>query len=109
MSSTWNTLRMSTSSPADLAVAFRSLHRRLRDAATEDVPPQAVTTAETAVTAAVSRAADVLGCNAEAESVAAGLTARHASDWTDADLAAIQAAADQAARAIRELSDLAER
>lgn len=108
-SSTWNTLQMSTSSPADLAVAFRSLHRRLRDAATEDVSPQAVAAAEAAVAAAVSRAADLLGCTADAESVGAALTARHASDWTDADLAAIQAAADRAARAIRELTDLTDR
>lgn len=100
---------MITSSPADLAVAFRSLERRLHTAAEEDAPPQAVSVATSAVSAAVGRAAGVLGTSPNADDVAAALTARKPEDWTDADLASIQAAADEAARAIRELAAFSER
>ena len=100
---------MSTSSPADLAVAFRSLPRRLKEAAAEDAPPQAVSVAASAVSAAVGRAAGVLGTADTADAVAAELGSRKAEDWTDSDLVAIQHAADEAARAIRELADVGER
>ena len=106
---TWNTGRMSTSSPADLAVAFRSLPRRLKEAAADDAPPQAVSVATSAVSAALGRAADVLGSAGTADAVAAALTSRKPDDWTDSDLVAIQHAADEAARAIRELAAFSER
>lgn len=108
-SATWNTGHMSTSSPADLAVAFRSLPRRLREAAEDDAPPQAVSVATSAVSAALGRAADVLGSAVTADAVAAALTSRKPEAWADAELVAIQHAADEAARAIRELANFGER
>jgi hypothetical protein len=100
---------MSTSSPADLAVAFHSLPRRLKEAAADDAPLQAVSVASSAVSAAVGRAADVLGTADTADAVAAALGSRKPDEWTDNELAAIQHAADEAARAIRELADFSER
>ncbi|MCU1389660.1 MAG: hypothetical protein JWL72_2998 [Ilumatobacteraceae bacterium] len=99
---------MSTSSPADLAVAVRSLHRRLDEAST-DAPPAAIATARADVDAAVAAAAARLGCSASAETVAAAITSRRPEDWHDGALADVQASADAAARAIRALADAAER
>jgi Pyruvate/2-oxoacid:ferredoxin oxidoreductase gamma subunit len=94
---------MSASAPSDLAVAFRSLPRRLKEAPGDDAAPTAIATAEAAVSAAIGRAASVLGCSPSAESVAAAILARKAREWTDADLAAIQQSANEAAAAIRGL------
>ncbi|MCU1398432.1 MAG: hypothetical protein JWN62_1541 [Acidimicrobiales bacterium] len=99
---------MSTSSPADLAVAVRSLQRRLDEAST-DAPPQAIATARTEVAAAITAAAERLGCSASTESVAAAITSRRPEDWNEGALAEVQASADAAARAIRVLADAAER
>ena len=94
---------MSASAPSDLAVAFRSLPRRLREGSSDDVPAAAVATAQAGVAAAIASAAAVLGCAASAEAVASAIQARKARDWTDADLAAIQSSANAAAAAIRGL------
>ncbi len=100
---------MTTSSPADLAVAFRSLPRRLKEAAADDAPPEAVSVAASAVSSAVGRAAGVLGTADTADAVATELGNRKPEDWTDGDLEAVQRAADEAARAIRELADVGDR
>lgn len=100
---------MSKSSPADLAVAFRSLPRRSSEAAAADTPPQLITATNAAVDGAIQAAAALLGATATADSVAAAIEARRARDWTDADLDALQAQAFAAAAAIRTLQDSAER
>lgn len=100
---------MSSSSPADLAVAFRSLPRRLEQAPNDDTPPAAVDDASSAVQRAVSAAATILGAAATVEGVAAAIERRVAADWDDADLRALQAHATAAAKAIRDLENLSQR
>lgn len=98
-----NTEHMSASAPSDLAVAFRSLPRRLREASSDDAAPAAIATAEAAVNTAIAAAAAVLGCSPTAEAVATAIQARKAREWTGGDLAAIQQHANEAAAAIRGL------
>ena len=95
---------MSASAPSDLAVAFRSLPRRLREASSsDDVTPAEITTATNAVEAAIASAATLLSCSPNADGVAAAIQSRKAREWTAADLAGIQQAANAAAAAIRGL------
>jgi hypothetical protein len=96
---------MSNSSPADLAVAFRSLPRRLKEASPENASTAAIAQAQQAVSGAISAAAGILGSAADAEAVAAAIQARKAREWTDTDLRALQDHAYEAARAIRALQD----
>ena len=103
----WNTGRMSTSSPADLAVAFRSLPRRL-DNASEDAPPSAVATARANVGAVISEVAGLLGAPVSGEGIAEAIGHSRPDDWTDSELVQIQAHADIAGRAIRVLADAGE-
>ena len=94
---------MSASAPSDLAVAFRSLPRRLKEAASDDVSAAAIAAAEAGVNAALAAAAATLGCGASAESVAAAIQARKAREWSNTDLAAVQRSANEAAAVIRGL------
>ena len=100
---------MSNSTPSDLAVAFRSLPRRLSQAPNDDTPPAAVAVATADVDGAISAAADVVGSTAGAAAVADAIDARDLRDWTDADLTALQSAADRGAAAVRTLANLSER
>ena len=100
---------MSKSTPSDLAVAFRSLPRRLSQARNDDTPAAAVAAATSAVEGALAEAAGVVGSAAEAAAIAAAIDARDIRDWTDSDLGALQAAADRGATAVRTLANLAER
>lgn len=95
---------MKTSSPADLAVAFRSLPRRLETSG-EDAPATARSAAMSAVEAAISAAAGLVGSSASADAVAAAIIERRPEDWSDSDLTLLQSNADSAARAIRTLAD----
>ena len=94
---------MSASAPSDLAVAFRSLARRLREASSDDTSPAAIAAAESAVNAAIASAASVLHSSPSADAVASAIQARKAREWNDADLTAIQGHANAAAAAIRGL------
>jgi hypothetical protein len=98
---------MSNSSPADLAVAFRSLPRRL-DNASADAPPAAVIAARAGVEDSISKTARLLGVAVSASAVADAIVQRRVDDWSDDELQQIQTHADAAGRAIRVLSDAAE-
>lgn len=95
---------MSGSSPSDLAIAFRSLRRRVA-AAGDDVEPGAVTRATREVDAAVRRAATVIGAAPEAEAVASAIESRHADEWTESSLDLLRAAALEAGAVIRRLEE----
>jgi len=101
--------RMTKSSPRDLAVAFRSLARRLHDAHNDETPADVSASATAEVHQAIARAAAVLGSPATAEGVADAIASRRNDQWTDADLTAIQEDADAAARAIRTVQNFSER
>lgn len=100
---------MSKSSPADLAVAFRSLARRSSDAAGPESPPELITATNAAVDRAIQAAAALLGTTTTAVGVAATIEARRAQDWTERDLDALREQAFAAAAAIRTLQDSAHR
>ena len=100
---------MSKSSPRDLAVAFRSLARRLHDAHDDDTPPEVSASASSEVRKAIAGAAAVLGSAATAEGVADAVASRRNEQWTGADLDTIQKHADAAARAIRTVQDSSQR
>ena len=100
---------MSKSTPSDLAVAFRSLPRRLSQAPNDDTPAAAIAAAASAVDSALVEAAAVVGSTADAAAIAAAIDARDLRDWTDSDLTALQTAADRGAAAVRTLANLAER
>jgi hypothetical protein len=96
---------MSSSTPEDLSVAFRSFPRRLRDAVQAETPQEAIDAASAAVNAAVAGAANLVGSRADAAAVADGIAARHWESWSDEELRELQGYANQAARAIRQLED----
>ena len=96
---------MAKSTPDDLAVAFRSLARRLREAQHDDTTLDEVARAEAAVQGAVTAAATVLGAAATPEGVASAIQERHIEDWKDHELDALQTHANDAARAIRTLDN----
>ncbi len=100
---------MSESSPADLAVAFRSLPRRLREA----LEPLGGRTGPVDHLAGeldglVGRAAGLMGTPATAGDVAEAIERRHADDWADADLEAVRGLALDAGRLLRQISTAAE-
>jgi hypothetical protein len=80
---------MPQSSPADLAVTFRSIARRLREAR-GDVPDAAIAAQEGQIDGHVRAAASLLHTSPDAESVAAAILDRPAEDWSDADLGALR-------------------
>ena len=96
---------MSQSTPDDLAISFRSLPRRLREASIGDVDPSDVTEASRLVNEAVAAAALTVGSSPTVESLAAALQQRPLDEWTDAQLATVQGYATAAGTAIRVLHD----
>ena len=99
---------MSISSPADLAVAFRSLPRRLHQASGPTAPPSAIARTQAEIAASVQSAAELLGCTATSDAVGLAIEQRELNDWVATDIATLQAYAQTAARALRQLEDLAE-
>jgi hypothetical protein len=97
---------MSKSTPADLAVAFRSLDRRRREAidAAEGAPasgPLADLDRE------IAAAATLLGVAPAAGAVAAAIDARPTDDWDDSVLDQIRRHATEAGTALRRVIDAA--
>ena len=99
---------MSISTPADLAIAFRSLPRRLREASALDVAPNAIAVATSAVESACAASASLLGCSATVESIANTIDQRHLNDWIAGDIESLQNHARQAGAAIRVVHNLAD-
>jgi hypothetical protein len=101
---------VSGSSPADLAVAFRSVPRRLADAL-EPVggDRSAVATPVAAVDALLAEAASTLGARSAAPAdIAHALEARPADDWAGDALTRLQALALRIGPVIRAVADAAE-
>lgn len=99
---------MSETSPADLAVAFRSFPRRVREALSssdgEEVPARAHELAAE-VDALVARTASALGT--DAAHLADTIEHRPAAAWSDAELDAVRHAASEGGRLIRAIEDAA--
>jgi hypothetical protein len=72
---------MSSSSPTDLAVTFRSIPRRLREAYGNDQPAP-----DSDLAAQLSAAARLLGSTAAPGAIAAAIDARKPDEWTGSTL-----------------------
>lgn len=98
---------MSSTSPSDLAVAFRSLPRRLQEAKGES-PDDLTHLASTELDATIARAARLLGVSGGAEDVAEAIAARHPEDWDDSVLDELRTLAMDAGRLLRHIAALAD-
>lgn len=94
---------MTDSTPADLAVAFRSLARRQREAI-GDGNPASFGAPLTALQSHVANAAAVLHVEPDADAVAAAIQAHHPDEWDDATLTTLRREALAAGAALRSLA-----
>ena len=92
---------MSKSTPDDLAIAFRSLARRQREALA-DADPSAFGDLDAELQRHVTDAAAIVGAAPDGMSVAAAIESRR--DWDDGALAALQRAALDAGAVLRRLA-----
>ena len=98
---------MSGSSPADLAVTFRSLGRRQREAI-GDANPVGVSALVTELQGHVDAAAALLRAPADATAVAAAIDERPADAWDEPTLDALRAHALDAGSVLRRIAAAAE-
>ncbi len=94
-------------SPGDLAVAFRALHRRRREAL-GDTSPEDAAEHLTRLDALVASAAELLGVAADPDAIADAIEARPAHSWSDDELDALRSEALHIGRVLRELAALAD-
>jgi len=98
---------MSATTPADLAVTFRSLARRQREAI-GDADPRAVSALVTELDGHVAAAAALLHTSPDAEAVANAIEARPADDWDDATLETLRTEGLAAGAVLRRIQTAAE-
>ena len=100
---------MSETAPSDLAVAFRSLERRLGEALEPvDGDRSKVAPMITELDQVVQQAARVVGSSADGASIATAIDARRADSWQDAELQALRQHALDAGRLLRAIAAAAE-
>ena len=97
---------MSKSTPADLAVAFRSMDRRRREAI-DAADGAAVSVPLADFERHIAAAAAVLGAVPTAAAVADAIDARPSDDWDEAVLDQIREHATEAGTALRRVIDAA--
>lgn len=96
---------MSETAPSDLAVAFRSLPRRLREAA-DGVPDDVADEFVTEAHRHLADAALLMSTAADGEAVAAAIEAVAADRWDESILDSLRQSALGAGRAVRQIEDL---
>jgi hypothetical protein len=94
---------VSKTTPADLAVTFRSLARRRREAIGETDPGRVVDLVAE-LDRHVAEAASAVGAAPNAEAVAAAISARHADDWDESTLDTVRASALDAGAVLRRIA-----
>jgi hypothetical protein len=99
---------MSGASPADLAILFRSVTRRL-DEAQADAPAEVTASPTAELHGLVDEAAHLMGTGREPASVADAIAALPADQWDDATLARLRVIALDLGRLLRHIATLAER
>ena len=99
---------MSASTPADLAVTFRSLARRRREAI-GDANPAAFADHTGDLQRLVADAATRLGTAADADAVAAAIDSRPPEAWDDATLDQLRRIALEAGASLRRLTAAVEK
>ena len=97
---------MSKSTPADLAVAFRSLERRRREAldAADGAPIDSLLSE---LNDHITAAATLVGAAGDAAAIASALVARPADKWDNATLDAVRDHATSAGSVLRRVADAA--
>jgi hypothetical protein len=95
--------QVSGSSPADLAVAFRSLNRRLRESI-GDGSEAAVAGPVGELRSHVEAAASLLGTAPDAGAVADAITARRPDDWDQSTLDELRRHALEAGSVLRRIA-----
>ncbi len=98
---------MSSASPADLAVTFRSVPRRLREAQ-GDAGHESTATATSELHGLLGEAGRLLGTNDDPLAIADAIVAVHADAWDDAVLSRLREIALDLGRLLRHISALAE-
>jgi hypothetical protein len=98
---------MSASTPADLAVTFRSLARRQQEAI-GDADPAALRGLVAELDGHVAAAGAALGVGGDAAAIASAIESRPADGWDEATLEALRTEALAAGGALRRLADAAE-
>lgn len=100
---------MSGSAPTDLAVAFTSVERRLREALAPVGGDRTLVAAQLGeLDATIAAAAALLGCAADSATVASAIRERPADSW-GADLDQLQQIGLRLGRALRAVEEEAER
>jgi hypothetical protein len=99
---------MSAASPDDLAIAFRSVARRLKEAQAD--APHEVTASPTAeLHALVEEAARLMSTGSDPAAIADAIAELPADQWNDDTLDRLQAIALDVGRLLRHITALAER
>ena len=98
---------MSNSSPSDLAIAFRSLPRRVREAQ-GDAPPPSATAPVAGVQQLLAEAARLLRVPADANAIADAISAVPADEWDDGVLQRLREIALEAGGTVRRIEQLVE-
>ncbi len=97
---------MSESSPADLAIAFRSFDRRRREAI-GDVDPSLVSDLASMLDEHLAAAAGLLGTPADPASIATELQDRNADEWEEHTLDELRSHALAAGAVLRQIESRA--
>jgi hypothetical protein len=98
---------MSSDSPRDLAVTFRSIPRRLREAQ-GDAPHESTSTATSELHGLMGEAGRLLGTNEDPMALADAIEAVPADAWDDAVLDRLRQIALDLGRLLRHISQVAE-
>jgi hypothetical protein len=98
---------MSSSSPSDLAVTFRSIPRRLREAL-GDTPAAGATAISAELSEQVGIAAGLMHTAADPGAIADAIEEVPADDWDDATLTELRSAALDIGRLLRAIAAVAE-
>ncbi|MGB8862383.1 MAG: hypothetical protein WCC60_24220 [Ilumatobacteraceae bacterium] len=98
---------MSSASPDDLAVTFRSVPRRLREAQ-GDAPHASIANPASELHGLLAEAGRLLGTNEDPVALAEAVSAVHADAWDDAVLDRLREIALDLGRLLRHIAALAE-
>jgi hypothetical protein len=99
---------MSAASPDDLAIAFRSVSRRLKEAQA-DAPSQVTASPTAELHGLVEEAGRLMGTSTDPAAIADAIIALPADQWNDQTVSRLRAIALDVGRLLRHIATLAER
>lgn len=98
---------MSSASPADLAVTFRSVPRRLHEAQ-GDAPHEIIANPASELQGLLGEAGRLLGTNEDPTTIADAISNVHADDWDDVTMKRLREIALDLGRLLRHIAALSE-